>query len=158
VNKAHELEKLVERRDFLCYSRSVKGSDTVVELPKKENNLGIIRIADDVVELIAAMAASEVEGVAGASGLASDIANMFSLNKAGAKGKGVKVDLNEHEAKVDLYLAVEFGHSLVVVAEKVQTAVKNALEMMTGLVTKEVNVHVQGIVFKQAEAKDNVPG
>jgi uncharacterized alkaline shock family protein YloU len=130
----------------------------VMELPKKENSLGTIRILDDVVEIIAAMAASEVEGVAGASGLASDIANMFNLNKSGNKGKGVKVELNEQEAKVDLYLAVEFGHSLVAVAEKVQAGVKNALELMTGLVTNEVNVHVQGIVFKQAESKDNAQG
>ncbi|MDR1604540.1 MAG: Asp23/Gls24 family envelope stress response protein [Gracilibacteraceae bacterium] len=126
-----------------------------MELPKRENSLGAVCIADDVVEIIAAMAAAEVEGVAGASGLASDLASMF--NKAGNKGRGVKVELNEQEAKVDLYLAVEYSHSLVAVAEKVQAAVKNALEMMTGLVTKEVNVHVHGIVFKQAEAKDGAP-
>ncbi|MDR1961138.1 MAG: Asp23/Gls24 family envelope stress response protein [Gracilibacteraceae bacterium] len=129
-----------------------------MELPRKEDGIGAIRIVDEVVEIIAAMAASEVEGVAGASGLASDIAHMFNLSKAGAKGKGVKVELNEQEAKVDLYLAVEYGHSLVAVAEKVQMAVKNALEIMTGLLTKEVNVHVQGIIFKQAETKDSAQG
>jgi uncharacterized alkaline shock family protein YloU len=125
-----------------------------MEIPKKEDGLGGIKIADDVVVMIAAMAAADVEGVAGAAGgIASDIANMFTKSKQ-TKGKSVRVEVNEEEGRVDVYLAVEYGHSLVVVAEKVQEAVKSALEVMTGLQVEEVNVHVQAVDFKQPENKE----
>jgi uncharacterized alkaline shock family protein YloU len=128
-----------------------------MEIPKNENTLGTIRIADEVVETIAAMAAAEVEGVAVPNGgLVGDIAHIFGKGKNSSKtknaSKGVRVEINELDAKVNMYLAVEYGKSLVTVAEKVQLAVKSALEVMTGLKALEVNVHVN--VLKQAEAKE----
>lgn len=109
---------------------------------------GSVRIADEVVEIIAGMAASEVKGVAEMSGgFVGDIANMLTRGKNASKG--IKVEVGEKEASVDLFLAVEYGVSIPDVAQKVQEAVKEAIEGMTGLKVLEINVHIQGIVSKQ---------
>lgn len=111
-----------------------------------QNSLGAIRIADEVVEIIAGLAASEVEGVAGmSSGLVGDIASMLTRNKNMAKG--VKVEVGEHEAAVNLFITVEYGVSIPDVALRVQEAVKEGIESMTGLKVMETNVHVQGVQF-----------
>jgi len=112
-----------------------------------DNSLGSIRIADEVVEVIAGLAASEVEGVVGMSGgLVGDLANMLGRNKN--LSKGVKVEVGEHEVAVDLFIVVEYGVSIPDVALSVQEAVKDAIESMTGLKVVEANVHVQGVNFK----------
>lgn len=112
-----------------------------------ENSLGSIRIADEVVEVIAGLAASEVEGVVGMSGgLVGDLANMLGRNKN--LSKGVKVEVGEHEVAVDLFIVVEYGVAIPDVALNVQEAVKEAIESMTGLRVVEANVHVQGVNFK----------
>jgi uncharacterized alkaline shock family protein YloU len=112
-----------------------------------ENSLGSIRIADEVVEVIAGLAASEVEGVTGMSGgLVGDLAHMLGRNKN--LSKGVKVEVGEHEVAVDLFIVVEYGVSIPGVALRVQEAVKGAIESMTGLKVVEANVHVQGVNFK----------
>ena len=112
------------------------------------NSIGSVRIADEVVEVIAGMAASEVKGVAEMSGgFVGDIANMLTRGKNASKG--IKVEVGEKEASVDLFLAVEYGVSIPEVAQKVQEAVKEAIEGMTGLKVLEINVHIQGIAFKQ---------
>lgn len=123
------------------------------------NSIGSVRIADEVVEVIAGMAASEVEGVAEMSGgFVGDIANMLTRGKNASKG--IKVEVGDKEASVDLFLAVEYGVSIPQVAQKVQEAVKDAIEGMTGLKVLEINVHIQGIAFKQQlpeikDAKEN---
>ncbi len=112
-----------------------------------DNSLGSIRIADEVVEVIAGLAASEVEGVVGMSGgLVGDLAHMLGRNKN--LSKGVKVEVGEHEVAVDLYIVVEYGVSIPEVAFSVQESVKEAIESMTGLKVVEANVHVQGVNFK----------
>ncbi|MDA8227858.1 MAG: Asp23/Gls24 family envelope stress response protein [Desulfitobacterium hafniense] len=118
------------------------------------NSLGAIRIADEVVEIIAGLAASEVDGVAGMSGgFVGDLAHMLGRNKN--LSKGVKVEVGEQEAAVDLYIVVEYGVSIPEVAMRVQEAVKEAIESMTGLQVVETNVHVQGVNFKPLpEAKE----
>jgi uncharacterized alkaline shock family protein YloU len=120
-----------------------------------EGSIGSVRIADEVVEVIAGMAASEVEGVAEMSGgFVGDIANMLSRGKN--VSRGIKVEVGETDATVDLFLAVEYGVSIPDVAQKVQEAVKAAIEGMTGLSVLEINVHIQGIAFKNPlEAKEN---
>ncbi len=115
-----------------------------------ENSLGSIRIADEVVEIIAGLAASEVEGVVGMTGgLVGDLANMLARNKN--LSKGVKVEIGEHEVAVDLFIVMEYGVSIPEVALKVQEAVKEAIETMTGLKAVEINVHVQGVNFKPVQ-------
>ncbi len=121
-----------------------------MENNRTDSSIGSVRIADEVVEVIAGMAASEVEGVAEMSGsFVGDIANMFSRGK-NASSKGIKVEVGENEATVDLFLGVEYGVSIPSVAQKVQEAVKDAIEGMTGLAVLEINVHIQGITFKNA--------
>ena len=112
-----------------------------------DNSLGSIRIADEVVEVIAGLAASEVEGVVGMSGgLVGDLAHMLGRNKN--LSKGVKVEVGEHEVAVDLFIVVEYGVAIPDVAINVQESVKEAIESMTGLKVVEANVHVQGVNFK----------
>ncbi|NLP44779.1 MAG: Asp23/Gls24 family envelope stress response protein [Peptococcaceae bacterium] len=119
-----------------------------------EKTIGSVKIADEVVEVIASMAASEVEGVAEMSGgFVGDIANMFGRGKSASKG--IKVEVGEKEATVDLFLAVEYGVSIPDVAQNVQKSVKEAIEGMTGLSVLEINIHIQGIAIKNtAEAKE----
>ena len=117
-----------------------------MEKPEIENSLGVIRIADEVVEIIAGMAASEVDGVAGMSGgFVGDLAHMLARNKNLAKG--VKVEVGQQEAAVDLYIIVEYGVRIPEVAMRVQEAVKDAIESMTGLTVIETNIHIQGVNF-----------
>jgi len=112
-----------------------------------DNSLGSIRIADEVVEVIAGLAASEVGGVVGMSGgIVGDLAHILGRNKN--LSKGVKVEVGEHEVAVDLFIVVEYGVSIPDVALSVQESVKEAIESMTGLRVVEANVHVQGVTSK----------
>lgn len=111
------------------------------------NALGTIRIADEVVSIIAGLAATEVEGVAGMSGgIAGGIAEILGRKNL---SKGVKVEVGEKEAAIDLYIIVKYGVRIPDIALNVQEAVKAAIENMTGLSTVEVNVHVQGVGFPE---------
>jgi uncharacterized alkaline shock family protein YloU len=109
------------------------------------SDTGSVHIANDVVEIIAGIAASEVAGVAGMSGgLVGGITELLGKKNL---SKGVKVDVAEAVASIDLYLAVEFGSRIPDVANEVQTRVKQAVESMTGLLVRQVNIHVQGVAF-----------
>jgi len=117
----------------------------------EHTDVGAIRIADEVVGIIAGMAATEVPGVAGMSGgLVGGIAEMLGKRNL---SKGVKVEVGEREAAVDLFIIAEYGVRIPDVALQVQENVKTAIETMTGLDVVEVNIHVQGVGFAQ-EAKD----
>ncbi|MCX7781021.1 MAG: Asp23/Gls24 family envelope stress response protein [Negativicutes bacterium] len=117
----------------------------------EHNDVGLIRIADEVVGIIAGLAATEVPGVAGMSGgLVGGIAEMLGKKNL---SKGVKVEVGEREAAIDLYIIVEYGVRIPDVALRVQENVKRAIESMTGLDVVEVNIHVQGVGFAQ-EGKD----
>ena len=117
----------------------------------EQNEVGTIRIADEVVGIIAGMAATEIPGVAGMSGgLVGGIAEMLGKKNL---AKGVKVEVGEKEAAVDLYVIMEYGVRLPDIAIQVQENVKHAIESMTGLEVVEVNVHVQGVGFT-AEGRD----
>lgn len=119
---------------------------------KLDEGLGSVRIADEVVSIIAGMAATEVDGIAGMSGgLVGGIAEILGKKNL---AKGVKVEVGETEAAVDLYIIVKFGIRIPDVALNVQEKVKNAIETMTGLSVVEVNVHVQGVGFPETEAKE----
>ncbi|WP_333870622.1 Asp23/Gls24 family envelope stress response protein [Desulforamulus putei] len=127
--------------------------DIVVMTPQE--GLGGIRIADDVVGVIAGMAATEVPGVAGMSGgIGGGIAEMLGRKNL---SKGVKVEVGEKEAAVDLFVIVEYGVRIPEVASQIQMNVKRAIEGMTGLSVVEVNVHVQGVAFANTENKDEEP-
>ncbi len=113
---------------------------------------GNVRIANEVVGIIAGMAASEVKGVAGMSGGVVD--GLAELLKKKNMAKGVKVEVGERQAAVDLYVILEYGSRVPEVAVKVQENVKRAIESMTGLEVVEVNVHIQGVEFRSEESED----
>ncbi|MBX5465155.1 MAG: Asp23/Gls24 family envelope stress response protein [Clostridia bacterium] len=104
-----------------------------------------IHISDEVVGIIAGIAASEVPGLAGMSGgLTSGLSEAL---RGRSFGKGVRVTLREHRCVIDLYVIVRYGARIPDVAMAVQQSVKRAVEAMTGLAVERVNVHVQGIDF-----------
>ena len=103
-----------------------------------------IEISSDVIGVIAGVAVSEVEGVASMSGgFAGGITEVLSGKKNLAKG--IKVDITDKKAKIDINIIVEYGSRIPDVAYEIQNRVKKSVETMTGLVVEEVNVHVQGV-------------
>lgn len=118
-------------------------------MPNKNEELGSIKIANEVVAIIAGLAATEIEGVAGMSGgIAGGIADMLGRKNL---SKGVKVEVGETETSVDIYVIVEYGSSIPDVAWNIQDNVRQAIEGMTGLDAVEINVHVQGVHFGEEE-------
>lgn len=111
------------------------------EIALQNNN---IKIADDVVAVIAGVAVSEVQGVFGMSGgFAGGISEVLSGKKNLAKG--IKVEVTDKTTKIDVNIIVEYGTRIPDVAFEIQSKVKKAVETMTGLSVAEVNVHVQGV-------------
>lgn len=111
----------------------------------QETNLGKVEIAPEVIEVIAGIAATEVEGVAAMRGnFAAGV-----VERLGKKnhGKGVKVELTNEGIVVDVYVLMYFGVSIPSVAQRIQDNIRQALLTMTGLDLKEVNVHVVGVTF-----------
>ena len=124
--------------------------DEEIVLNEGENN---IEISDDVVAVIAGMAASEVSGVAEmAGGFAGGISEVLSGKKNIAKGIKVEI-LDNKEARIDVNIIVEYGARIPDVAFEIQKRVKKSVENMTGLSVLEVNVHVQGVSTVQLEDK-----
>lgn len=122
-----------------------KENGEILELQEevKTENEGI-QISNDVIAVIAGVAVSEVTGVAGmAGGFAGGITEVLSGKKNLAKG--IKVDSDGTEAKIDVNIIVEYGTRIPDVAFEIQNRVKKAVENMTGLKVEEVNVHVQGV-------------
>ena len=116
------------------------------ETTRRKSELGETRIANEVVSIIAGLAATEVKGVAGMSGgVVGGIAEMLGRRNL---TKGVKVEVGEEQAAVDLYVVMEYGVRIPDVAYQIQENVKRAIETMTGLEVLEVNVHVQGVHFQ----------
>lgn len=107
------------------------------------NDIGTIKITDEVVAIIAGIAAMEVPGVTSMSGgIAGGIAEALGRKNL---SKGVKVEVGEKEAAIDLFIIVEYGYRIPEVAWTIQERVKNAVEDMTGLNVVEVNIHIQGV-------------
>ena len=108
---------------------------------------GAVAISDDVIAMIASLAACEIEGVCGMSG---NITNEL-MSKVGVKSltKGVRVLVAEGEVKIDMVLNMEYGFNIPATCQTVQNKVKNTVENMTGLTCNEVNVRVAGIDVKK---------
>ena len=105
---------------------------------QEDENIGTVQIADEVVAIIASLAATEVEGV---SSMAGNITNEL-MSKVGVKGltKGVKV-----EVRAELAVLMEYGYNIPATSQKVQERVKNAIENMTGLTVTDVNIRIAGV-------------
>ena len=118
---------------------------------RSENGEGQISFADDVVAVIAGLAAIEIDGVVAMSGgVADGIAEMLGRKNL---TRGVKVEVGSSEAAIDLDLIARYGACIPEVARKVQENVKKAVEMMTGLDVVEVNVNVLGISMDEKQTK-----
>lgn len=109
--------------------------------------IGEVQIADEVVTIIAGLAATEVDGVAS---MAGNITNEL-VSKLGMKNlsKGVKVEVTEEHVSVNMALNLKYGYSIPDVCEKVQEKVKNAIENMTGLTVLDVNIKIAGVSLEE---------
>lgn len=110
---------------------------------KTDNQLGDIRIADEVIAIIAGLAATEVEGV---SSMAGNITNEI-VSKLGMKNlsKGISVEVLEDEVKVDIAINIAYGYNIPEVSEKVQEKVMTAITNMTGLEIAVINVRIASV-------------
>ena len=120
-------------------AKELESSDYVME---KQGN-GEVKIAADVVAVIAALAATEVEGV---SSMAGNITNEL-ISKFGMKNtsKGVKVTMEDGVVHIDMMIKVKYGYSIPKMAEQVQAKVVQQIETMTGLSVSGVNVRIAGV-------------
>ena len=116
---------------------------------QNDASLGEVKIADEVVAIIAALAATEVEGVAS---MAGNITNEV-IGKLGIKNlsKGVKVDVLEGVVTVSLALNLKYNYNIMDVTGKVQEKVKNAVENMTGLEVADDNIKVAGVEMEKQD-------
>ena len=127
--------------------------EEVVNIEEETQNGGTVKIAPDVVATIAGVCAAEVKGVAGmCSTFAGGLAERFGGKKNITKG--IKVDINDANVGIDLYIIVEFGVKITDLAWEIQESVKSNVESMTGLNVEYVNVHVDGIKFIKDEPQE----
>ena len=110
---------------------------------QSDENLGEVKIADEVVAIIAGLAAMEVDGVASMAGNAT----REIIGKLGMKtlSKGVKVDVLEGIVTVCMNLNLKYGYSIREISGKVQEKVTTAIENMTGLTVADVNIRIAGV-------------
>lgn len=126
----------------------------VLEMNQGNSGHGKVEIAPEVIEVIAGIAASEVEGVAQMRGnFATGV-----VERLGKKnhGKGVKVELSEEGITVDVYCLMKFGVSIPTVAGKIQDNIRQALLNMTALEAEAVNIHVVGISFESQKPEPEI--
>ncbi|MCT4543702.1 MAG: Asp23/Gls24 family envelope stress response protein [Vallitalea sp.] len=109
----------------------------------EKDKVGEVHIADEVIAIIAGLAATEVEGVAGMVGnFTGDLVEMLGKKNL---AKGVLVDVGEKDVSLEISIIVEFGSSIPNVTKNVQEKVKSAVETMTGLDVDEINIRVAGV-------------
>ena len=108
-----------------------------------DDNKGSVQIADDVVAVIAGLAATEVKGVAA---MAGNITNEI-MSKVGRKNlsKGVKISVNGNRVKIALAIMMEYGYNIPGTCSKVQDRVKNAVQNMTGLTVTDVDIRIASV-------------
>jgi uncharacterized alkaline shock family protein YloU len=119
-----------------------------------DSSKGTVTYANDVIATIAGLAVMEVPAVAGMSGGMVD--GIVELVGRKNLTKGIKVEVGNHEAAIDVYVVIQFGAKIQDTAVSIQESVKKAVETMTGLKVIEVNVHVQGVQFEK-EVKEPEP-
>lgn len=126
---------------------------STIAVDYERTDIGSIQIAPEVIEVIAGLATVEVQGVAGMSGgFVGGIAELLGRKNL---SKGVKVEVGQREAAVDVSIIVEFGNRIPDVASDIQRSVKRSIESMTGLHVVEVNVHIHDVHFKTVEKTDD---
>lgn len=136
------MAKKIDRKQPENVERDIQEEQGGVVL-KDEANVGVVQIADDVVAMIASLAATEVDGV---SAMAGNITNEL-MSKVGMKKltKGVRVSVQDSNVRVDLAVTMEYGYNIPGTCQQVQAKVKSAIENMTGLNCTDVNIRIAGI-------------
>lgn len=115
-------------------------------------NLGKIEIAPEVIEVIAGIATTEVEGVHAMRGnFASGVVERLGKT---AHGKGIKVELTETGVVIDVFLTIDYGVSVPVLVQKIQTNIRQALRNMTALDIEETNIHIVGVRIDSKEESE----
>lgn len=145
-------------------TKKTTNTDVVLEEETNIENEGMnveiannLIISEDVIGIIAGIAAAEVEGVSGMTlGLVDGINQILGSNKK--YSKGVKIELDGNNVVIDLYVIVKYGVRIPDVAFSIQNAVKTEVETMTGLNVQSVNINVQGVTFDKVEKnkKDDI--
>lgn len=137
------------RLSFLKIGGLIMAEDRNTYKIHDNGSLGEVQIADEVVAIIAGLAATEVEGV---GSMAGNITNEL-VGKLGMKNlsKGVKVDILENIVCVDLALNIEYGYNILETSKRVQEKVKAAIENMTGLVVSDVNVRIASVEMEKTK-------
>lgn len=122
------------------------------QMNKENTNLGIVKISDEVIGVISAIAASEIDGIVevDTKGLAHKIKNRKHL------GKSVKVNMDADAAVIEIALAVKYGVNIPSVIAEVQENIKKTVEAITGLNVKLVNVIVQNIIILKNEEENEI--
>ena len=116
---------------------------------------GKIVFANDVIATIAALAAADVEGVAGMSGtMAEGLSELFGKKNL---TKGVRVETADNQVKVVACVNIYYGYKIQEVCKTLQKAIKDAIETMTGLPVVSVDAYVQSVVFEQPKVEELVP-
>lgn len=109
----------------------------------ENEKVGSVKIADDVVAMIAALAATEVEGVASMAGnVTHELLSRVGVRNA---ARGARVEVMQKKVKVDLAITIEYGYNIPATCQRVQAKVKNAVENMTGLEVTDVNIRIAGV-------------
>ncbi|MCM1100251.1 MAG: Asp23/Gls24 family envelope stress response protein [Clostridium sp.] len=124
-----------------------KVTDQNTVVLREDENIGAVQIADDVVAMIASLAATEVKGV---NSMAGNITNEL-MSKVGVKKltKGVRVAVTEGCVNVDLAVTMDYGFNIPATCQQVQNKVKSAIENMTGLRCESVNIRIAGVSIKK---------
>jgi len=126
----------------------------VIHDENDHSSLGTVEIAPEVIEVIAGIAASEVEGLFAMRGnFASGVAERLGRK---THNKGVKVELIDDGISIDLFVILNFGVSIPEVAERLQSNIRQALKNMTALEIAEINVHVVGIQIDSYDDPEEV--
>lgn len=119
----------------------------------REENIGIVKISDEVVSVIAGIAAQEVDGILdGQMSVTNNLTNIFKGKKNTAKAS--KVTLEEDRAIIDMNVSVEYGRKIMELVSQVQDNVKKTVEAMTGLYVEAVNINVQNIYLPKKEESE----
>ncbi len=152
VEEKEEIEKIEKIEEKMLLEEVPQGDAEQGSASSLSSELGNIRISDSIVAKVAGLTAGKVEGVAGMRrSVGSGITEAFSRKNI---GRGVKVEVTENEALINLYMVVDYGVFITDVARTVQQNVKESVENFTGLHVKEVNIFVQGIQLPALEPEE----
>ena len=144
----------VAKSPRICYNNLYIVKEVQCMASKKDNlpvnvdvdleNGGTIRYANEVIAIIAGVAAGEVDGIAGMA-----TSGGISLGRKSGITRGIKIEVAGEDVGVEIYIVVEYGSPIQKVASEVQENVRKAIETMTGLHVVKVDVHVQGVSFEK---------